>query len=101
MNPIEDKFKEAQERVKKLPSQPDNDILLKLYSLYKQSTLGDASGKKPGAFDFVAKAKFEAPFSAYAGAGGVYVDVEIHGHCGRTMYGPEEFDVWVPPRPKH
>lgn len=60
MNPIEDKFKEAQERVKKLPSQPDNDILLKLYSLYKQSTLGDASGKKPGAFDFVAKAKFEA-----------------------------------------
>lgn len=63
MNPIEDKFKEAQERVKKLPSQPDNDILLKLYSLYKQSTLGDASGKKPGAFDFVAKAKFEAWFS--------------------------------------
>lgn len=60
MNPIEDKFKDAQERVKKLPSQPDNDILLKLYSLYKQSTLGDASGKKPGAFDFVAKAKFEA-----------------------------------------
>jgi acyl-CoA-binding protein len=57
---IENKFKEAQERVKTLAQQPDNDVLLKLYSLYKQSTLGDAGGKKPGAFDFVAKAKFEA-----------------------------------------
>ena len=34
--------------------------------LYKQATDGDASGKKPGMFDFVARAKFE-PWEELAG----------------------------------
>ena len=28
--------------------------------LYKQATKGDATGERPGAFDFVARAKFDA-----------------------------------------
>ena len=31
-----------------------------MYALYKQGTEGDVSGDKPGFFDFVARAKFEA-----------------------------------------
>lgn len=53
-------FKDAQERVQKLPERPDNVSLLKLYALYKQGTEGDASGKKPGMMDFIKRAKFEA-----------------------------------------
>jgi acyl-CoA-binding protein len=34
--------------------------MLKLYALYKQATVGDAAGERPGAFDFVRRAKFDA-----------------------------------------
>lgn len=53
-------FRQAAEDVKRLPQRPDNDTLLKLYALYKQATDGDASGPKPGFFDFVNTAKYEA-----------------------------------------
>ena len=33
---------------------------LKLYALYKQGTSGDASGKRPGRFNMVARAKYDA-----------------------------------------
>ena len=56
---IQDQFNTALEKLKTLPAQP-NDVMLDLYSLYKQSTVGDVTGKKPGMFDIVAKAKFEA-----------------------------------------
>ena len=39
---------------------PDNDTLLRLYAYYKQATVGDAGDDRPGAFDFVARAKFDA-----------------------------------------
>lgn len=45
---------------KTLKSKPSNDILLKLYSLYKQATEGDVSGERPGGFDFKGAAKFDA-----------------------------------------
>ncbi|MBI4411812.1 MAG: acyl-CoA-binding protein [Deltaproteobacteria bacterium] len=57
--PIQDQFNAALEKLKTLPAQP-NDVMLDLYSLFKQSTVGDVSGKKPGMFDIVAKAKCEA-----------------------------------------
>ena len=41
------------------PEQPD-DTLLELYSYFKQATEGDVSGTRPGAFDFVARAKYDA-----------------------------------------
>lgn len=53
-------FRQASEDVKRLPGRPDNDTLLKLYALYKQATDGDACGPKPGFFDFVNTAKYEA-----------------------------------------
>ena len=53
-------FEDASEAVKKLSARPSNDELLKLYSLYKQGTEGDVSGKRPGMIDFKGRAKFDA-----------------------------------------
>lgn len=54
-------FEAAVASSKTLPEKPGNDVLLQLYSLYKQATEGDASGDGPAnPFDFVAKAKHDA-----------------------------------------
>lgn len=53
-------FLQAAEDVQRLATRPDNDTLLKLYALYKQATDGDVAGAKPGFFDFVNTAKYEA-----------------------------------------
>ena len=60
MADLEGRFEAAQAAAMKLPAKPDNDTLLELYSYYKQATAGDASGARPGAFDFVARAKYDA-----------------------------------------
>ena len=60
MTELNDAFENAQKDVKKLSSKPDDATLLKLYALYKQSTVGDVQGNKPGFFDFVGAAKYEA-----------------------------------------
>ncbi len=60
MSDLQAEFEQASRDVKSLPDKPDNDTLLKLYALYKQGTDGDVSGAKPGFFDFVAVAKYEA-----------------------------------------
>lgn len=57
---LEHDFADAQERVKKLARRPSNDELLALYSLYKQATDGDVSGKRPGMLDLVGRAKYDA-----------------------------------------
>ena len=56
----EEEFSQAQERVNKLSRRPSDLQLLELYSLYKQATMGNATGKRPGAFDFKGRAKWEA-----------------------------------------
>mgnify|MGYP003583188785 CR=1 FL=1 len=54
-------FEQAVINSKLLSDKPGNDILLELYSLYKQATEGDVKGEAPGnPFDFVAKAKYNA-----------------------------------------
>lgn len=60
MTSLKDRFETAREEVQKLPERPDNETLLALYSLYKQATAGDVSGKRPGMLDFVARAKYDA-----------------------------------------
>jgi diazepam-binding inhibitor (GABA receptor modulating acyl-CoA-binding protein) len=45
---------------KKFTSKPSNEELLKLYSLYKQATEGDNNEERPGGFDFIAAAKYNA-----------------------------------------
>ena len=58
---IKEQFEKAITDSKSLSEKPDNEILLQLYSLYKQSTEGDVSGEAPSnPFDFVNKAKYEA-----------------------------------------
>ncbi len=57
---LEEQFSQAQERVNKLSRRPADLQLLELYSLYKQATMGDATGKRPGAFDFKGHAKWDA-----------------------------------------
>ena len=60
MSKLQASFDKAAEDIKKLSERPDNDTLLKLYALYKQGADGDVSGPKPGFFDFVGTAKYEA-----------------------------------------
>lgn len=59
-------FEQAQQDVQALSSKPGNDIMLQLYGLYKQGTQGDAQGERPGGFNFVAAAKYDA-WKALAG----------------------------------
>ena len=60
MTDLKNAFEKAAGDSKQLPSRPDNETLLLLYSLYKQATEGDISGERPGGFDFKAIAKFDA-----------------------------------------
>ena len=57
---LEEKFKQAVEQSKELAQKPSNEVLLKIYALYKQATEGDVQGEKPGGFDFKAAAKYNA-----------------------------------------
>ena len=60
MSDTNQRFEAAAAAAKSLPERPDNDTLLQLYALFKQGSSGDVSGDKPGFFDFVALAKYEA-----------------------------------------
>ena len=57
---LSDDFSAAQARVKQLSKTPDASELLELYALFKQGTLGDVSGDRPGMLDFKGRAKFDA-----------------------------------------
>lgn len=76
MSDLKKAFEAAQAAARKLPSKPDNDTLLELYSYYKQATEGDAAGDRPGAFDFVARAKYDA----WAARKGMSKDVAMKGY---------------------
>ncbi|MFN8577433.1 MAG: acyl-CoA-binding protein [Candidatus Sericytochromatia bacterium] len=52
-------FEDAKGRSTSLPSQ-SNDTKLQIYSLYKQATEGDVTGSRPGMFDMVGGAKYDA-----------------------------------------
>ena len=58
---VKEQFEKAVLESKSLSQKPDNEILLKLYSLYKQATDGDVNTEPPtNMFDFVNKAKHDA-----------------------------------------
>ena len=58
---LKQQFEEAILNSKSLSEKPSNEILLQLYSLYKQSTEGDVNTEPPSnPFDFVNKAKHDA-----------------------------------------
>jgi acyl-CoA-binding protein len=60
MADLSQQFEQAAKDVKGLAERPDNDTMLRLYALYKQGSEGDVKGDKPGFFDFVGSAKYEA-----------------------------------------
>jgi diazepam-binding inhibitor (GABA receptor modulator, acyl-CoA-binding protein) len=57
---LKEQFEKAAAESKSLPEKPSNEVLLQLYSLYKQATEGDVNTDPPAnPFDFVNKAKYE------------------------------------------
>ncbi|HZV54036.1 MAG TPA: acyl-CoA-binding protein [Rhodocyclaceae bacterium] len=60
MSTLKTQFEAAAADSKKLSERPGNDVLLKLYALYKQGTEGDVAGKRPGFTDMVGRAKYDA-----------------------------------------
>lgn len=53
-------FERAVAAVADLANDPGNETKLRLYALYKQATVGDADGKRPGFTNPVGRAKYDA-----------------------------------------
>ncbi|XP_045722396.1 enoyl-CoA delta isomerase 2 isoform X1 [Mirounga angustirostris] len=53
-------FESAVNQVKLLKKDPGNEVKLKLYALYKQATEGPCNTPKPGLFDLINNAKWDA-----------------------------------------
>jgi len=60
MSELDDQFQQATQGASQLSVDPGNDAKLTLYALYKQATSGDVGGQKPGRFDMVGRAKYDA-----------------------------------------
>jgi diazepam-binding inhibitor (GABA receptor modulating acyl-CoA-binding protein) len=60
MSDLEADFTGAVKAVAALGSDPGNDVKLRLYALYKQATIGDVDGKRPGFTNPVGRAKHDA-----------------------------------------
>jgi acyl-CoA-binding protein len=73
---LADDFSAAQTRVKQLPRMPAADELLELYALFKQASVGDAKGERPGMLDFKGRAKFDA----WAGKRGTTKDAAMQSY---------------------
>jgi acyl-CoA-binding protein len=54
------KFEEAAQVVQSLAERPSDQVLLRLYGLYKQATVGDVQGERPGFSDLVGRFKHDA-----------------------------------------
>lgn len=59
-------FDQAVTSVSSLAEDPGNDTKLRLYALYKQATVGDVEGRRPGFTNPVGRAKYDA-WAALAG----------------------------------
>lgn len=63
---IADDFQAAVDRMNASAASPSQGDQLKLYGLFKQSKLGDASGKRPGITKMRERAKYDA-WAAHSG----------------------------------
>lgn len=59
MSDLAQRFAEAQARIKPVTGL-GNDVMLEMYALYKQATVGDAGGDRPGMLDLRGRAKYDA-----------------------------------------
>lgn len=57
---LDKQFEAATKAVQKVKEDPGNEMKLRLYAHFKQATEGDVSGARPGMFDFVGGAKYDA-----------------------------------------
>jgi acyl-CoA-binding protein len=85
---LADEFESAQVTVKQLSKTPAADELLELYALYKQGTVGDVEGSRPGMMDFKGRAKFDA----WTGKKGLAKDGAMQAYVSlvqklKTKYG--------------
>jgi acyl-CoA-binding protein len=60
MSDLQTQFEAAAQEVQSLSKKPDDQSLLKLYALYKQGTVGDVQGSRPGFSDFAGRFKYDA-----------------------------------------
>lgn len=59
MSDLDQRFADAQAKIKPVTGL-GNDVLLDLYALYKQATVGNATGDRPGMLDVKGRAKYDA-----------------------------------------
>ena len=59
MSDLAQRFADAQAKIKPVTGL-GNDVLLDMYALYKQATVGDVSGSRPGMLDLKGRAKYDA-----------------------------------------
>lgn len=59
MSDLEQRFADAQAKIKPVTGL-GNDVMLDLYALYKQATVGNVSGDRPGMLDIKGRAKYDA-----------------------------------------
>ncbi len=59
MSDLAQRFTDAQARIKPVTGL-GNDVMLELYALYKQATVGDATGDRPGMLDLRGRAKYDS-----------------------------------------
>ena len=60
MSDLKAEFEKAAASAQNLTKRPDNDTLLKMYSLFKQGSQGDVAGSRPGFTNPVGRAKYDA-----------------------------------------
>ncbi|XP_043195204.1 enoyl-CoA delta isomerase 2-like isoform X1 [Amphibalanus amphitrite] len=60
MSSVFKEFEKAKERLNSLSEDPGNEAKLKIYALFKQSTVGKVATDRPGMMDFVGRAKWDA-----------------------------------------
>lgn len=77
---LKSRFEQAQKDVETLTSRPSNDDLLALYAHYKQASVGDVEGKRPGMTDFKGRAKYDA----WAKLKGTSADDAMEGYIGKV-----------------
>ncbi len=60
MSDLQTQFEAAAQDAQNLARRPDNTTLGKLYALYKQATVGDVQGNRPGMMDMTGRFKYDA-----------------------------------------
>ncbi len=80
MADLKAEFEQAQQDVETLSQRPSNDDLLGLYAYFKQATVGDVQGKRPGFTDFKGRAKYDA----WAKLEGIGEEDAMRGYVGKV-----------------